>query len=207
MATISRATRIRNPALFICDIQEKFRPVIYEFSRLIPTTTKLLKAANHLQIPTYITTQNRSKLGDTISELQPHLSTPNIKANIDKTLFSMITPEIESQLPKVSAEETGIDAIIVGIETHVCVTQTTLDLLERGHRVYVIVDGVSSVNPEERGIALARLRDAGAVVTSSESVLFEVLGDAGHGGFRAISGFVKEMKEETKGAMEVFSKI
>ncbi|KAF5857001.1 hypothetical protein ETB97_006428 [Aspergillus alliaceus] len=184
MATISRATRIRNPALFICDIQEKFRPVIYEFSRLIPTTIKLLKAANHLQIPTYITTQNRSKLGDTISELQPHLSTPNIKANIDKTLFSMITPEIESQLPK-----------------------TTLDLLERGHRVYVIVDGVSSVNPEERGIALARLRDAGAVVTSSESVLFEVLGDAGHGGFRAISGFVKEMKEETKGAMEVFSKI
>jgi hypothetical protein len=119
----------------------------------------------------------------------------------------MITPEIEAKLPKVSTGETPLDAIIVGIETHICVTQTTLDLLERGHRVYVIVDGVSSVNAEERGIALARLRDAGAVVTSSESVLFEVLGDAGHGEFKVVSGLVKEMKEETKGALEVFSKI
>ncbi|KAE8383402.1 Isochorismatase-like protein [Aspergillus bertholletiae] len=207
MATITRAARIRNPALFICDIQEKFRPVIYEFAKLIPTSTKLLKAANTLQIPTFVTTQNRLKLGDTVSELQPYLSSPNVKADVDKTLFSMITPEIEAKLPKVSAGETAFDAIIVGIETHICVTQTTLDLLERGHRVYVIVDGVSSVNSEERGIALARLRDAGAVVTSSESVLFEVLGDAGHGGFRAVSGLVKEMKGETKGALEVFSKI
>ncbi|KAB8079066.1 Isochorismatase-like protein [Aspergillus leporis] len=207
MASIARTSRIRNPALFICDIQEKFRPVIYEFSKLIPTTTKLLKAANTLQIPTYVTTQSRSKLGDTIAELHPHLTTPNIIANIDKTLFSMITPEIEAKLPKVSTGETPLDAIIVGIETHICVTQTTLDLLERGHRVYVIVDGVSSVNAEERGIALARLRDAGAVVTSSESVLFEVLGDAGHGEFKVVSGLVKEMKEETKGALEVFSKI
>lgn len=154
-----------------------------------------------------MTTQNRSKLGDTVSELQPHLSSPNVKANVDKTLFSMITPEIEAKLPKTTAGETPLDAIIVGIETHICVTQTTLDMLERGHRVYVIVDGVSSVNSEERGIALARLRDAGAVVTSSESILFEILGDAGHGGFRTVSGLVKEMKEETKGALEVFSKI
>ncbi|KAE8352246.1 Isochorismatase-like protein [Aspergillus coremiiformis] len=207
MATISKATGIRNPALFICDIQEKFRPAIYEFSKLIPTATKLLTAANTLQMPIYVTTQNRSKLGDTIPELQARLSVPNVKANIDKTLFSMVTPEIESLLPRVSAGEMPLDVIIVGIETHICVTQTTLGLLERGHRVYVVVDGVSSVHAEERGIALARLRDAGAVITSSESVLFEVLGDAGHGAFRAVSGLVKDMKEETKGALEVFSKI
>ncbi|KAK1147037.1 hypothetical protein N8T08_002365 [Aspergillus melleus] len=212
MAAISRAARIRNPALFICDLQEKFRTPIYEFSKLIPTTTKMLKASKALSIPTFITTQSRSKLGDTITELQPHLEGPHIRANVDKTLFSMITPEIDALLPKAPFSDAQganrpLDAIIVGIETHICVTQTTLDLLERGHRVYVLVDGVSSVNAEERGIALARLRDAGAIVTSSESILFEMLGDAEHEQFRGVSGLVKEMKEETKGGLEVFSRI
>lgn len=165
----------------------------------------MLRAANNLQIPVYITTQSRAKLGNTVPELQSHLTGPHIRADIDKTLFSMITPEIEALLP--SGTNTSLDVIIVGIETHICVTQTTLDLLERGHRVYILVDGVSSVNPEERGIALARLRDAGAVVTSSESVLFEILRDAKHEQFRAISGLVKETKEETKASLGVFSKI
>lgn len=166
----------------------------------------MLRAANALQMPIYITTQSRAKLGNTVAELQTHLTGPNIRADIDKTLFSMITPEVEALLPSTD-NKTPLDVIIVGIETHICVTQTTLDLLERGHRVYVLVDGVSSINPEERGIALARLRDAGAVVTSSESVLFEVLRDANHEQFRVVSGLVKEMKEETKASLGVFSKI
>lgn len=110
-------------------------------------------------------------------------------------------------MPAPRAGGEALDVIIVGIEAHICVTQTTLDLLERGHRVYVVVDGVSSINPEERGVALARLRDAGAVVTSSESVLFEMLGDASRNGFKEVSGVVKEMKEETRGALGVFAKI
>lgn len=154
-----------------------------------------------------MTTQNRPRLGDIVSELQPYLSTPLVRANIDKTLFSMITPELDALLPNVKSGETPLDVIIVGIETHICITQTTLDLLERGHRVYVIVDGVSSMNKEERGVALARLRDAGAVVTSSEGILFEILGDAGRAEFKAVSGLVREAKEETREAMEVFSKI
>lgn len=161
----------------------------------------MLRAASNLQMPVYITTQNRAKLGNTVPELQPHLTGPHIRADIDKTLFSMITPEIEAKLPS------DLDVIIVGIETHICVTQTTLDLLARGHRVYILVDGVSSMNPEERGIALSRLRDAGAIVTSSESVLFEILRDANHEQFRAVSGLVKETKEDTKGALGAFSKI
>lgn len=157
----------------------------------------------------FISTQNRSRLGDTVSELQPHLSGPdiNIRANIDKTLFSMVTPEIDALLPRPADGEPPLDAIIVGIETHICVTQTALDLLDRGHRVYVLVDGVSSMNKEERSIALARLRDAGATVTSSEGVLFEILGDAKRAEFKAVSGLVRETKEETRGALEVFSKI
>ncbi|CAI7618305.1 unnamed protein product [Penicillium bialowiezense] len=185
----------------ICDVQEKFRG-IYEFSKLISTTDKMIRAANTLNMPIYITTQSRAKLGPTVSELSPQLTGPNIRADVDKTLFSMVTPEIEKLLPA-----TPLDVIIVGIETHICVTQTTLDLLERGHRVYILVDGVSSMNSEERGIALARLRDAGAIITSSESILFEIIGDAGHEAFRAVSGLVKDTKESTKGALGAFSKI
>ncbi|KAJ5342256.1 hypothetical protein N7541_011380 [Penicillium brevicompactum] len=162
----------------------------------------MLRAANTLNMPVYITTQSRAKLGPTVSELSSQLAGPNIRADVDKTLFSMVTPEIEKLLPA-----TPLDVIIVGIETHICVTQTTLDLLERGHRVYILVDGVSSMNQEERGIALARLRDAGAIITSSESILFEIIGDAGHEAFRAVSGLVKDTKESTKGALGAFSKI
>ena len=94
--------------------------------------------------------------------------------------------------------------ILVGIETHICVTQTTLDLLQLGHRVYIIVDGVSSCNEGERGIALARLQREGAIITTSESVLFELVGDAGDKNFRAISLLVKETKESTKDAVATF---
>lgn len=71
------------------------------------------------------------------------------------------------------------EIVIVGIESHICVTQTAIDALGAGHKVYIIADGVSSCNPEEIPIALARLRQAGAVVTTSESWLYECMGDAG----------------------------
>ena len=99
-----------------------------------------------------------------------------------------------------------MDAILVGIETHICITQTALDLLAAGHRVYVIADGVSSVNPEERGVALARLRDAGVIVTTSESIIFEILQDAKKPGFKAVNSLVKESKEDTKTALRVLCK-
>ncbi|BDD63059.1 hypothetical protein MAP00_008005 [Monascus purpureus] len=201
---------VGNPALFICDIQEKFRPAIYEYSKVISTADKLLRAASPLKIPVYVTTQNRARLGDTVTELQQYIKSPdvNVRADVDKTLFSMITPEIKTLLPTVQNQsQTSLDAVIVGIETHICVTQTALDLLELGHRVYIIVDGVSSINPEERGVALARLRDAGVIVTTSESILFEILQDAKRAEFKATSGLVKETKEQTKKALEVLARI
>lgn len=163
----------------------------------------MLQACSPLQIPVYITTQNRARLGETVSELQPYFSGSHVRADVDKTLFSMITPEMREKLPAGHP----VDAIIVGIETHICVTQTALDLLRLGHRVYVLADGVSSINPQERGIALARLRDAGAVVTTSESILFEILGDAKKEGFKEINQLVKSTKGETKAALEVLCKV
>jgi nicotinamidase-related amidase len=121
---------------------------------------------------------------------------------VDKTAFSMLVP----QLAEVLGEQ-KLSVIIVGIETHICVTQTTIDLLRRGHKVYVLADGVSSCNELERPIALARLAREGAIVTTSESVLFELLGDAKDANFRAVSGLVRDTKDETKGAVGTLGKL
>jgi nicotinamidase-related amidase len=93
-------------------------------------------------------------------------------------LTHLRTPEVKAALDNLKAS-TPLSCIIVGIESHICVTQTTIDLLKAGHKVYVIADGVSSCNKEEVPIALARLRHEGAVVTTSESCIYECVGDAG----------------------------
>jgi len=105
----------------------------------------------------------------------------------------MYIPEIVSAF---AGEKRNV--AIVGIEAHICVTQTALDLLTAGHGVYIIADGVGSVNPQEVVVALERLRHAGAVVTSSESWIFEVMGDAKCEEFRSVSKLIKETKEGTK---------
>ncbi|KLJ11524.1 hypothetical protein EMPG_13288, partial [Blastomyces silverae] len=99
LARNARAERIRNPAL------------------LITTTTKLLKAAKPLNIPIYITTQNRARLGATVSEFNPYLDpaiNPNVRADLDKTLFSMVTPELKACFPTAAddGQQVPLDAII-----------------------------------------------------------------------------------------------
>ncbi|KAI4956345.1 hypothetical protein J4E91_000556 [Alternaria rosae] len=116
------------------------------------------------------------------------------------------TPEVKQALDSLNASG-PLSCIIVGIESHICVTQTTLDLLRAGHRVYVIADGVSSCNKEEVPIALARLRHEGAVVTSSESFMYEYVGDASTPEFKEIIKVVKETSQNTKEAMQTLCKI
>jgi nicotinamidase-related amidase len=162
---------------------------------VILTATKLLRAAQALQIPVVATTQNRARLGDTVTELATYLADKSlVKADIDKTRFSMWVPGIADH-PELSRPA---QIAIVGIESHICVTQTALDALAAGHKVYIIADGVSSVNKEEVGVALARLRAEGAVVTTSESWLYECMGDAGIPEFKSIVGLVKDTASSTK---------
>lgn len=159
-------------------------------SRSITTTQKLLKAASILDIPVYATTQNAARLGPTCAELD--LSKAVEQA--DKTAFSMWVPAISKHF----SGTTPSTVAIVGIESHICVTQTTLDLLANGHRVYIISDGVSSCNPGEISIALQRLRSEGATITTSESFMYEVMGDAAIPEFKSMAGLVKEMSSATK---------
>lgn len=118
----------------------------------------------------------------------------------------MLVPQVEAALNALPGPELK-EVVIVGIESHICVTQTTLDLLARGHRVYVLADGVSSCNKEEVPIALARLRAEGAVVTTSESWLYECMGDAGIAEFKGVAGVVRDFSSKTSQVLQSLCKI
>ena len=119
----------------------------------------------------------------------------------------MWIPEIQSAFAALSnGGKEKMDVVIVGIESHICVTQTTLDLLREGHKVYVMADGVSSCNKEEVPVALARLRAEGAVVTTSESWLYECMGDAGIAEFKQMAGLVKEYSGKTREGLQALCK-
>jgi hypothetical protein len=107
-----------------------------------------------------------------------------------KRKFSMVTPDSEAAVAgyRVAGRH---QAVLFGVEAHVCVQQTCLDLLEAGHEVHVLLDGVSSQRKFDRAAAIARMQQAGALVTTSESALFDMIGDSTHANFKAISGLVK----------------
>ncbi|KAF6802189.1 isochorismatase domain-containing protein [Colletotrichum sojae] len=191
--------RLQRPVIFVCDLQDKFRNAIFEFDKVVKTTSKLLRAAETLKVPVYTTTQNRARLGDTVTELAPLLEeSDRVRAPVDKTKFSMWVPEISRQFDGRAPAE----VIIVGIESHICVTQTVLDLLAAGHKPYVLADGVSSCNREEVPIALERLRREGATVTTSESLIYELMGDAALPEFKGIVGLVKDTGKDTKEVLQ-----
>ncbi|KAH9918153.1 Isochorismatase hydrolase [Fomitopsis serialis] len=183
---------------FVCDLQAKFRPAIHGFDSVVATANKMLKMAKVLDVPVLVTEQNPRSLGPTVPELafaalgQLHLGT------IAKSLFTMLTPEVRDVL----SDRQSKSIAIFGIESHVCVLQTTLDLLEAGYDVHVIADGVSSCNAEEVPIALERMRQAGAQITTSESIAFQLQADASRPNFKAFSSVIKDEKDSTKASLQ-----
>ena len=120
-------------------------------------------------------------LGSTVAELQPLLSP---EAVFSKQKFSMWTPEVAAHVAAVRPGFT--DAILCGIEAHVCVQQTALELLAQGKRCWVVVDGVSSQRAGDRAVALQLMRDAGAFLTTTESLIFGLLGGADAPDFKPV---------------------
>jgi nicotinamidase-related amidase len=167
--------------LVVVDVQEAFRPAVLEFERVVAKVTTLLKAAEPLDLPVAITEQYPKGLGATVPEVAEHL---NGADPIEKKCFSAAAAE-------------GFDlhgrtqALICGIEAHVCVAQTVHDLLERGTEVHVARDAVTSRTEEDREVALRRMERAGAVVTTVETALFELLRTADAPQFKVIQGMVK----------------
>lgn len=164
-------------ALVVVDVQEGFRP--YEsFAGVAAASSKLLQAARLLDVPRVVSEQYPRGLGRTAAEVGLEDEQP-----IEKTIFS-------------AARADGFDldgrsqAIVCGIETHVCVSQTVHDLLGRGVEVHVPADAVCSRHALDYERGLERLERAGAVVSSVEAVLFELLERAGTPEFKAVQKLI-----------------
>ncbi|KAJ1902157.1 hypothetical protein LPJ66_000246 [Kickxella alabastrina] len=174
-------------AFFLCDIQERFRTTIHAFPSLVQVAQKMSHVSQHLSIPLIVTEQYPAKLGSTVAEIP----IDHAILNEPKTKFSMVTDTVQEKL-----KELGVKSVVLyGMESHVCVLQTCLDLLERGVEVHVLADGVSSINHPEIQIALERMRQEGARIVSSESVLFQLTGDASSPLFARIRDLVKEYQQ------------
>jgi nicotinamidase-related amidase len=171
----------RRAALVVIDVQEAFRKAVPGFDQVVRAVAALVRGAEVMEIPIVVTEQYPEGLGRTVPELAEVL--PQGVAPIEKVCFSASQAE--------GFDLAGRDqALVAGIEAHVCVNQTVLDLLARGLEVHVPRDATDSRYEENKEVALEKLERAGAVITSVETALFELVGRAGTDEFKRGQGLV-----------------
>ena len=169
----------------IVDFQERLFPYIHEHEKLTKNVIRLIHGLKALEIPMIVTQQYTKGLGETNKEIANAIGNYQ---HIEKGSFSCCGSEEFCA----SLKNTGKKNIIVtGIESHVCVLQTVIDLLDMGYKPVLIEDCVSSRNPEDKRIAIERMRSEGAIISSYESILFELTVVSGTDTFKAISKIVK----------------
>jgi len=172
--------------LLVIDVQERLSNVMPDtvLAQLLVNTNILLQAATQLAIPVIHTEQYPQGLGPTHAAIRPNFSVQPIV----KTCFSSCAAEGMADL---IADESRAQWIIMGMEAHICVTQTCMDLLSLGKTVFIVTDGICSRTKAHFNNAVARMRQAGAIIANTESVMFEWLGDANHSKFKALSKLVR----------------
>lgn len=170
-----------NTIALVIDYQEKLVPVMHEKERLLHDSAILLAGLKQLEIPMVITQQYTKGLGTTVRELTDAVG---FEEYIDKISFSAY----ESVKEKIHGKKF---VIVCGIETHICVLQTVIDLAAEGYVPVVVEDCVSSRKENDRRIALQRMREEGAILTTYESLLFELLKVAGSETSKKIQRLIK----------------
>jgi len=169
-------------ALVVVDVQEAFRKAVPGFDRVASGAAKLVQGAEATGVPIVVSEQYPRGLGRTVPEVAEHL--PEGAEPLEKVRFS-------------AAEAVGFDlegrdqALVCGIEAHVCVNQTVLDLIDSGVEVHVASDAVGSRSEADREIALRKAEQAGAVLTSVEMALFELLRGSDAAEFKQLQALVK----------------
>ncbi len=169
----------------VVDIQGLLFPFISDHEKLEKDTLTLIKGLNVLEIPMMVTQQYTKRLMPTLPSLSEAIGEYE---HIEKMAFSCCDePKFDEDLA-VSGKR---NVILFGIETHVCVLQTCIDLIERGYKPVVVEDCVGSRNPNDKRIAIERMRQEGALISTKESLLFELQRVSGNDTFKAISKLVK----------------
>jgi len=168
--------------LVIIDVQEKLMPVIADRERVVSNITRLVKVCHITGIPIVVTEQE--KLGKTVAEIYDGSSAEKALQKVDFNCFSC--EDFAEEIKK-----TGRKTIILaGVEAHICVAQTALHAIPF-YNVQIVSDAVSSRSTDNRNVALQRVRDAGAVITSTEMFIYEIVQKAGTDEFRSILPLVK----------------
>ena len=172
-------------ALVVVDVQEAFRPAVLDFETVARNVAVLIQGAHALGLPVLVTEQYPKGLGSTVPEVERHLDGVQ---PIEKLCFSAAGSEEFADRLTASGRE---QVLLCGIESHVCVNQTADDLLGAGREVHVAQDAVSSRTEDNRRLGLHKMERAGAVLTSVETALFELLREAGTPEFKEIQKLVK----------------
>ena len=168
--------------LLLIDVQEKLLPAVADGKALLDNVLRLVKFARIIGLPVVVTEQ--MKLGDTVPEVRAEI--PDMSPIRKLTFDCFGTPEFTSRIRDMNRP----NLILAGVEAHICVVQTAVSAL-RHYNVHTVVDAVSSRSPHNKAIALERMAQAGATLTSTETVIYELLGEAGTDEFKAVLPLVK----------------
>lgn len=179
-------TSRHSAVLVVVDVQERLAAVMARRVAVADTSVLLARVARELGIPVIVTRQYPAGLGDVVTELA---EVARAAVVVDKTAFDCTQ---EPAFGEALAATGRRQVVMCGMETHICVTQTALSLVAEGYDVHVVADAVCSRRDRDRDIALDRLRACGVTVTTSESVIYEALGQADTPEFRAVLALVKE---------------
>lgn len=181
-----RTVKAEECALIVVDMQEKLLPPIFEKERLLKNVQLLVRLAGILEIPAVATTQYAKGLGETVAEIKsllPH-------AAIDKQSFSCFGSDAFcSAMKRMPGQRSTI--LLCGMESHICVAQTALAALREGYLVQVASDAVSSRTEWNWKIGLDRMRAAGAVISSTEMMIYELLRGSGTEVFKEMLKWLK----------------
>lgn len=186
--------------LVVIDIQGKLVHMVHRPTMVLETARRLMRLADLFQVPVVLTEQYPKGLGPTepsLRETFDALTTPRFF--LEKTSFgccgeAAFEPLLQEARKGLPLRQRQI--VVAGIEAHVCVLQTVLELLDSGHEVFLCWDAVSGRGEENRHHALERMASAGATITNHESVAFEWTRDKTHPAFKAVSALMKEGQPE-----------
>jgi len=182
----------KNSLFFLCDIQETFRDKIVNWRELVSVAVFMSRVSTTLEIPLIVTEQKPFK--PTVAEVAVS-SLPNARL-FSKSRFSMMTDEVQAAIGRLEGDlgRKFANIFLFGLETHVCVLQTVLDLNRLGYRVYLVSDGIGSQRLSDMLPALQRMSKLNEVLTTTaESSVYELMKDAQHPKFKACLPHVKDL--------------
>ena len=179
---------IDNTALLVIDVQERLLPTFVDAERIVNNCAVALRMAQELDLPNLVTEQYPKGLGRTAEAICQVM--PDQSQRVEKTRFSAVVDVVDEKL----MEWQRTNLLICGVEAHVCVLQTVLDLQASGRQCFVLTDAIASGQRDQMPHALTRMQAAGAILTGVVGAMYELMDDARHPSFRNCLSLVKELE-------------